>query len=497
MVEKQNFWGGPEKKPSKVTAENHNYTIWYVLAGFALIAVIAAIILNNNFKKSQIVDVENSIIVDNGDLKINWNRYNTINVELKETYTIARSGIYHFTGETSNGNIIVNAIGGEVKIILENVTISSSDGPAIACLAADDLVIELIGENALSDSEAYSKNYDEDVTGAIYSKADLTFEGEGTLNLTANYQDAIVSKDDLKFNSGKYNIIAKDDGIRGKDSVYIVNGDFEIKSKGDGIKSTNETDAGKGFVLIEDGNIAITTGDDGVHAINSLIVKGGAIDIKKSYEGLEAQNIIINGGDIIIVANDDGINAGGGSNSSTTNNGKVGMFDSDSNCILTVNNGNIYVNAAGDGIDSNGYVYFNGGTVVVDGPTNNGNGALDSGISIIQNGGTVIAVGAVGMAETLGTESSVNSVNITFDTTQKAGTKITIKNSSGEVIIEHISAKSFSHLSAGTAELKTGETYTIYIDDEAYQTFTISGTVTTIGNARNNQNMMPPGGMRR
>ena len=497
MVEKQNFWGGPEKKPSKVTAENHNYTIWYVLAGIALIAVLAAIILNNNFKKSQIVDVENSIIVDNGDLKINWNRYNTVNVELKESYTITRSGIYHFTGELSDGSIIVNVTGGEVEIILDNVTIRSSDGPAIACLAADDLVIELVGENILSDGETYSKNYDEDVTGAIYSKADLTFQGEGTLNLTANYQDAIVSKDDLKFKSGKYNIIAKDDGIRGKDSVYIANGNFEIESKGDGIKSTNETDAGKGFVLIEDGSIAIASGDDGIHAINSLIIKGGNINIKKSYEGLEAQNIIINDGDIKIAANDDGINAGGGSNNTTANNRKAGMFDSDSNCILTVNGGSIYVNAAGDGIDSNGYIYFNGGTVVVDGPTNNGNGALDSGISIVQNGGSVIAIGAGGMAETPGLESSVNNISIMFNSAQKAGTKITIKNSSGETIIEHISAKSFSHISAGTPDFKTDETYNIYIDDEIYQSFTISSIVTTIGNARNAQNMMPPGGMRK
>ena len=517
-------------------------TIAWVISSLAVIILLtAAIVINNSKTDSGSGKIEGTIATDNGDLKINWDRYSTTDIELSSSLTITQSGVYHLTGSLDDGNIIIKAGSeGVVKLVLDHVSISNSNGPAIACYSADDLVIELIGDNTLTDSASYSSDYEEDVTGAIYSKSDLTFQGEGTLNLTANYQDGIVGKDDVKFNSGIYNITAADDGIRGKDSVYIVAGDFTINSTADAIKSTNETDVGKGFVMIESGTFAITTsakgikstnsiliyggdfainsyddaihtnnyigivggnitisaGDDGIHADKELIIDGGNITITKSYEGLEAQAITINDGDISIVSNDDGLNAGGGADASAANRPGAGAFDADTSCILSINGGEVYVNAAGDGVDSNGYLYFNGGTVVVDGPTNNGNGALDSGAGIVMNGGTVIAVGASGMAETLGSSSTVYNASIYFSSAQSAKTKIEIKDSAGNAIIGHTSAKAFNHISVGTTDFELGETYTIYINGEKYQEFTISGIVTTVGNSNTNQQMMP-GGQRR
>ena len=471
-------------------------TIWYALTGVVLIAVFTAIIyLNDQHATKDTGKAESSIVTDNGDLKINWERYPSYDITLSESLTITQSGTYHITGSLKDQNITINVNDGKVKLILDDVTIDNSTGPAIACYAADDLVIELIGHNSLSDGRSYSSKYNEDVNGVIYSKGDLTFEGTGTLLLNANYQDGIVGKDDLKFNSGTYVITATDDGIRGKDSVYVVNGNFTITAKGDAIKSTNETTPGKGFVLIEQGTFNISAGDDGIHAISSLVIQNGIININKSYEGIEAKSITINGGTISITANDDGINAGGGTNTTNTQtnnpNRNPGALDSDANCILTINDGKIYVNAAGDGIDSNGYIYFNGGTITVDGPTNNGNGALDSGISITQTGGTVIAIGASGMAESLSNTSTIYNASIFFTSSQPASTNITIKDENGSTIINHTSAKSFNHLAVGTPDFKLNGTYTIYIDDKEYDSFTISNTTTTVGNTNNNQNMMP------
>ena len=168
----------------------------------------------------------------------------------------------------------------------------------------------------------------------------------------------------------------------------------------------------------------------------------------------------------------------------------------DANCELTFNGGNIYVNASGDGVDSNGYIYFNDGKVVIDGPTNNGNGALDSGLGIIMNGGEVIAVGSNGMAETLGNTSGIYNISVYFANQQAAGTKIEIRNSNDETIIEHTSAKTFAHAAIGSAYFELGETYAIYLNGEKYQDFTINNIVTTVGNSNPN-NMMPPGGNRR
>lgn len=505
---------------------------WRFISVIIIFIVIAAaaVALNVNHTKDDTTKIASTIDIDNGDLKINWDRYQTVDIELSEALRISESGTYHLTGSLQDTNITIDAGVGEVRLILDNVTINSSDGPAIYCASAEDLVIELVGENYLSDGTTFASTYDEDVDGVIYSKADLTFGGEGSLTIKSNHLDAIVGKDDVKFNSGTYNITANDDAVRGKDSVYIVSGDFKINSVADAIKTTNETDAGKGFILIENGNLNITSGakgikatnniliydgaiqvnsyddaihsnnyvgivggqieinsgDDGIHADRELIIDGGSIDIAKGYEGLESQAITINNGDIKVVATDDGINAGGGADSSATNRPGANNFSVDEDCAININDGKLYVNSGGDGIDSNGYLYFNGGTVAVDGPTNNGNGALDATGVIYYNGGEVIAVGASGMAENLGDKSNLPSISVFFTSMQQAGTTVEIKNSNDETILSYTAAKTFSHLAAGSKYFVLGETYTIYLNGEKYQDFNIASTVTTVGNSTQN-----------
>lgn len=504
---------------------------WLIIPVVVVSVLATAIHLNTSHLKTDSTKIASTIDIDNGDLKINWDRYQTIDVDLSDTYTISESGTYHFTGMLENGSIIIDASISEVRLILDNVTINNPTGPAILCHNAEDLVIELIGENTLTDGSKYASDYNEDITGVIYSKSDITFQGNGTLNLTGNYQDAIVGKDDVKFNSGTYNITSADDAIRGKDSVYIVNGNFNINSSNDCIKSTNETDTGKGFILIENGSfnlnstaakgiksiknlliyggnfiintyddaihsnnyigitggtININAGDDGIHADRELIIDDGDIYIARAYEGLESQVVTINGGKISLTTNDDGINAGGGADNSSQNRPGANPFNADENCILSVNGGNLYINSAGDGIDSNGWLYFNGGTVTVDGPTNNGNGALDAGMSIVMNGGEVLAIGSSGMAETLGNTSSINNVSIYLTTIQPADTTITIKDSSDNTVLTHTSAKQFSHLAIGTNKFTFGSTYKLYLNDELSTEFTISNITTIVGKTQNN-----------
>lgn len=503
----ENFWGGdspttpvakkeltPAEKDAAVLAKNKlEFSWWWVVLGVAVVGLIGLAIGLNAAHNNSAENFSGTIDIDNGDTKINWNRYATYNVELTGTYTITESGTYYLTGAITDGAIIVdtpaNAV---VRLVLDNVSIKNSSGPAIYCYNGDDLVIELVGENYLEDGKSYSAELDEDITGAVYSKADLSFTGDGSLTVVANYQDGIVSKDDLKFNSGTYKITAADDGIRGKDSVYIVDGNFEIVATTDGIKATNETDTTKGFVLVKDGTVTIAAGDDGIHAYSKLIIDGGTINITKSYEGLEAKVIAINAGKISVYANDDGVNAGGGSDSTTT--AQAGAFEVNESCELSINGGELYVNAAGDGLDSNGYIYINGGIVTVDGPTNSGNGALDSAGGIIMNGGTVVAIGASGMAETLGSNSIVNNISVYFSSTLAKGTVIEIKNAAGETVLSHTSAKTFGHMAAGTEAFKAGETYTIYVNGTEYQSFTVEGTTTTVGSGGGMQNMGTPGG---
>ena len=92
------------------------------------------------------------------------------------------------------------------------------------------------------------------------------------------------------------------------------------------------------------------------------------------------------------------------------------------------------------------------------------------------------------MAENLGSSSGICNISVFLDSIQPANTNIKVKSSQNETVIEHTSAKTFSHFAAGDEALVPGETYTIYLDDEEYTSFTISEVTTVIGNEKNNFN---------
>lgn len=308
---------------------------------------------------------------------INWSALESYAHALSgEALNITQPGTHVLSGK-SKASVNVSA-DGNVRLMLKGVEIQSSTGAAIHIESAKNTVIELAegSENYLEDA---SKRKDKDVNGVIYSSDDLMFQGAGTLTLKANFQDGIVSKDDLDFFGGEYNISSVDDGIRGKDSLVIEGGIISILSKGDGIKSSNDNDSEKGNVHIKGGFITIESGDDGVSAVNNIVIDGGQISILKSLEGMEASTITINGGDVRVVASDDGINA-------VNNNGL-------NNMSITFNGGNTDV-TVGDGdtdaIDSNGTILVAGGNINVTAPFS----AFDSNRGNRMTGGNVFINGA-------------------------------------------------------------------------------------------------------
>ena len=215
-----------------------------------------------------------------------------------------------------------------------------------------------------------------------------------------------------------------------------------------------------GNLTITDGTITIKSADDGIHTDGTLIVSGGDINIIKSKEGMEGNQINIDSGNISITASDDGMNASG------------------SNLpVLRISGGTIYVNANGDGLDSNGDLVIEGGSTVVDGPSNNGNGALDSGSenggTIVCNAGTILAIGASGMAETFNSNSAQYSFIKNFSEMFTKETQISIYDENEKIIFEHISAKSFNSVVFSSPDLIPGHTYTISVGDKT-ETVTIN-----------------------
>ena len=238
-------------------------------------------------------------------------------------------------------------------------------------------------------------------------------------------------------------------GIKAGTELVIAGGNITVDSADDAVHS-NDT------VTVSGGTLTLTAGDDGIHADSEVNISGNCmIDITRAYEGIEGAVINISGGNTSLKSSDDGLNASNGET-------QMGMGTFSDEVQLNISSGVLYVNADGDGLDSNGNMTISGGTVVVDGPTNSGNGALDSNGDIKVTGGLVVAAGASGMAECPGNSSTQNSVSATFDTTLTAGTTVALIGSDGSEIVCFTSAKTFSNIVVSSPDIRDGETYTFY-----------------------------------
>ena len=153
-------------------------------------------------------------------------------------------------------------------------------------------------------------------------------------------------------------------------------GDIFLEGTGLSVSSADDAVNGGGAFSMGGGTASLSSSDDGVSVSGNLLLSGGELTVSKSYEGLEAQEISVSGGSLRVYASDDGVNAAGGSDSGSAEQGPWGGSGSG---VITVSGGSVYVNADGDGLDSNGSIYVTGGTIIVEGPSNSGNGALDKG----------------------------------------------------------------------------------------------------------------------
>ncbi|WP_294188467.1 carbohydrate-binding domain-containing protein [uncultured Clostridium sp.] len=520
--------------------------------------------------------------------------------------TISSAGTYGISGTLEDGQIIIDA-GNEdnVKLVLNGANIACSNSAPIYVKNAKNAYLVLAdgSENVITDGENYvfEDETSDEPNATIFSKDDLFISGTGKLTVNSNYNNAITSKDDLEIAEATIDITSVADGLRGKDSITISSGNININATGDGMKSNNSEYAEKGYVLIKDGTINITSGedgiqaetnatitggdltinsgggsensskennswgnwgkpmgfgentnstaendtasakgikgntlvkidggninidssddsihsnsnveinggtinitsgDDGIHGDSTIDVNAGEINITKSYEGIEAETININDGNINVVASDDGINAAGGNDGSSIN-GRPGQnkFASSGNGTINFNGGRVVVDASGDGIDANGSIYMKSGTVIVNGPENSGNGALDYDGKFEISGGLLIAAGSSGMAQSPSETSTQNSINVF--TSISANTLLHIEDESGKELITFSPSKSVSSIVISSENIKTGTAYKVYTGGESTgnatdglysdgsysggtegDSFTVSNTVTNVG----------------
>ncbi|QTE29232.1 carbohydrate-binding domain-containing protein [Pengzhenrongella sicca] len=384
-------------------------------------------------------DVPNAALYSTADLTITGGGALTVAGNSNDAIT-SKDGLVIDAG-TITVTAVDDGIRGKDYLVVNGGTITvTAGGDGLTSDNADDAALGYVS-----------------VTGGTL---DVTAAGDGIAAAT----DVVVSGGDLTVQAGggTAGIVADDasaKGLKGAVSVVIVGGTVAVEAADDAIHSG-------GIVSLASGDVTLASGDDGVHADAGLNVAGGTVAVTQSYEGLESANITIDGGDVTLVASDDGVNVAGGADSSGAQEGAApgggtDEFSDTGEFLLAITGGTISVDSGGDGLDSNGSAQISGGTIVVSGPTNDGNGALDVNGTLEVSGGVLLAAGSSGMVVAPDEASAQGWVAIGFDSVQAAGTVVHVVAADGTEIASFESAKDFQSIVLSSADLVAGETYTV------------------------------------
>lgn len=333
---------------------------------------------------------------------------------------INQGGTYYFSGNIDNQIYINTSKDENVQLVFDNITYKQED-TFVYSASAKNVKITLI---ASSNNVIETTNTHQDTDGALYSKTDLIINGMGTLTVTSNSSNGIVSKDDLIIVSSTINIKSLGHGLEANDSLRFKSATLNIVSGKDGIQSDHNSDITKGYVYGEDSVVTIKSSNDGIQASSDIFLQSGSYDIKtlngstssnqevgnnSSYKALKAdqlvyiksgnyllnsaddaihsnKDIIIDGGNFEIYSKDDGIHA---DNSIIINGGTLNIKESYEGleaALVTINAGEISIISSDDGINAS------------NGSTTSRPGVGNSKLKIIINGGiTQITAGGDGI----------------------------------------------------------------------------------------------------
>lgn len=428
-----------------------------------------------------------------------------------------------------NGNISVTALGHGIKgknsVTVSGGTVTVTSGKD--GITSDETENEEKGFVTIEDGEIIITS----VGDGVSAETTLTVTGDVISIISGGGSANAQQKTDNMRDWWDFDNSASDDnsasckGLKAGKALVISGGSITIDAQDDAL----HTD---GDMTISGGECILSTGDDGAHAALSLTVLDGKITVLTSYEGLEANQITLAGGELDITASDDGINANGGSdgfsggfgggfggrrsdmnsqsgdmtppdnsNMQTPPDGNApsgnpptmpGQDAADSTTtddttdkqpVLLITGGKITVNADGDGLDSNGDLRVEGGDITINGPSNGGNGALDIGTENggegVIAGGTLIALGTSSMTENFGSTSTQCAFLVTMNSFG-AGETITITDSQGNVLYTGVTVKSANSVVFSSPDLVVGETYTVTIGSTSA---TVTQSSTVVGNS--------------
>ena len=270
------------------------------------------------------------------------------NYQIKNnTLSIKANGEYSISGGCSECQINI-AKGLTVKMTLNSISIDNSNtGPFVI---KKNAIVELIlkGESKIEDNEAIENEDIDDFEGAAIkfkSSSTLTISGDGKLKIIGNPKNGIkgASLSNLVINGGNLDITSAKNALACDNIITINDGTITINSKTDGIKAEPDSDdtESKGKIVINGGKITINSESDAIQAAYELIINGGNFNIK-TLDGANTKNF------------DKDNDSAKGIKSSTNEHENVEN-------ILIINGGNFILDTADDSIHSDFNLTITGG----------------------------------------------------------------------------------------------------------------------------------------
>ena len=301
----------------------------------------------------------------------------TITLKDGQDITIGQAGVYVVSGTASDVTIRIEAQDDDkVQLVLRDAVITNTSAPCIYVKNADKVFVTTAeGDSALTVSGTFEADEDTNTDAVIFSKDDLVLNGTGTLTISSS-DNGIAGKDDIKITGSTLRITCAGSAIEAHDEIAVADGTIEITGCHDGLHAENDDDDTQGSVTIAGGTLTVQAEDDAIHATTVITIDGGELNLTAA-EAIEATVIRINDGTVVIKASDDGINAKSGSSAFTP--------------LYEQNGGSITIEmGAGDtdGVDSNGDITINGGTISITGQS-----TFDCDGTATYNGGTIIENG--------------------------------------------------------------------------------------------------------
>ena len=417
-------------------------------------------------------DSENSLSNTSDFVAIDDNNIDAV-IFSKDDLTLNGSGTLTVTAKYGHGIVSKDDLvitSGTYQITAAKHALSGKDSVRIA----DGVLTLDAGTDGI-----HSENTDNDAKGFIYI-------ANGDISITAD-SDGFDAEETLQVDGGNIEVAAGDDGLHADGDLIITDGTINVTKSYEGLEGMT--------VTVEDGNISVVSSDDGINAAGDGTSEESSQSgtppekpdgsdstedrpeppsgFDKNDNSSANSNSDSNSDSKPADLPDGNGGPGGGNGGPGGGNGAPGggnggpgggMEEATDYNLIQISGGKIYINANGDGIDSNGNLTVTGGEIYVDGPTSGGDGALDCSGTALISGGTVIAVGSSGMAENFDSSSAQGSMITTVSDSMITG-DITLTDSEGNTIVSYSPSKEYSSVAISCADLKEGETYTLVAGD--------------------------------